>query len=177
MSWLPLRRDSKQRHPGHLYPHSLREQNSGVISSSHVFECHRSLWPLLGKESSVLALGSGSCTPRAQPAAHAALARPAACTGCIPQQVYLILGFSVYFHVNHIQVMKVFLVYIQIFNKFINLSVIVSETPIPCFPNYILKCCIPHFHFQVASCLRNAQILKIRVFSNNLCYYFRTEKS
>lgn len=79
-------------------------------------------------------------------------------------KVYLILGFSVYFHVNHIQVMKVFLVYIQIFNKFINLSVIVSETPIPCFPNYILKCCIPHFHFQVASCLRNAQILKIRVF-------------
>lgn len=66
--------------------------------------------------------------------------------------------------------MEIFLVYIQIFNKFITLSVTLTEIPIPYFPNYILKCCIPHF--QVAGCLRNPQILKTGVFSNHPCYYF-----
>lgn len=68
--------------------------------------------------------------------------------------------------------MEFFLVYLQIFNKFLTLSVILTEISIPYFPNYILKCCIPRFHFQAAVCLRNPEILKMGVFSNHLCYHF-----
>lgn len=64
------------------------------------------------------------------------------------------------------------LVYIQIFNNSVTIFLILIEIPIPYFPNYILKCCILYFSFQVAGFLRNSQNLKIVVFSNHVCSYF-----
>lgn len=68
--------------------------------------------------------------------------------------------------------MEFFLVHIQIFNKFITLSVTLTEIPILFFSK--LHSEVLHTSFLFSSCrlLRNPQILKTGVFSNHPCYYF-----